>query len=489
MIDARGVSFLRDLLAGPPGPDRAAGPSFSDPGLALDRAALAEMASAIAARITAEGLEGARFCLPLSSSLGSLAALLAVMQTGASGALLPRAETAAAETETGSDAIGAVCPAFCEAVLLPPDAAQGSDSLRILRLAGGLRPRGEDRILLRTSGTTGTPKWVAHAVPALLANARACVTRLHLSPDDRVMIPVPIHHMFGLGAALLPSLLCGASVHLVPRGNPLDFFQAQRGFAPSTIFMVPSQCRSVLSLGRKAGRARLVVVAGDRLAPAEAAAFEADHGTLVALYGSTELGAISASDPEDPVALRYGTAGPPMPGMTLALDPDPPPPEAEGARSMKLRAAAGLLGYVDPATGALRDPAPEVWATGDLIRLHDGDRIEVLGRSDHAVNRDGLLVHMSQIESCLVRHPGIAQTAVVAAGQSRRGAGLTAFCCLVRPGIADAEAILAHARAELPARAVPDRVIILDSLPMLASGKVDRRALAAEAARHPAAQA
>jgi acyl-coenzyme A synthetase/AMP-(fatty) acid ligase len=382
-------------------------------------------------------------------------------------------------------------------VLIPPDAAQGADSLRLVPLpappAGPPRPRGEDRVFLRTSGTTGTPKWVAHTIPKLLDNGRAVVTRMQLSPADRVMIPVPIHHMFGLGAGLIPAILAGATVHLVPRGNPLDFFQAQRGFAPTAIFMVPSQCRSVLALRRKAGRARLVVVAGDRLSPEEAAAFEADHGTLVALYGSTELGAITASDPGDPAPLRHGTAGPPLPGMTLALDDGDPPAEAEGARPMKVRAAAGLEGYVDPATGNLRDPAPDIWSTGDLVRLHPGDRIEVLGRSDHAVNRDGLLVHMGQIESCLTRHSGVVQAAVVTAGQTRRGVGLTAFCGLARPGLTDPEAILAHARAELPARAVPDHVIILDSLPMLPSGKVDRRSLAAEAARrlagHPAGPA
>jgi acyl-coenzyme A synthetase/AMP-(fatty) acid ligase len=472
----------RDLLPAPPAglPD----PVFSDPGQALDRTALAALAGAIAARLDAAGLAGARFCLPLSSTLGSLAALLAVLQTGGSAALLPRADMAAAET--GQTPWPDLAPAFCEAVLLPPDAAPSADSLRIIPLPGGPRPRHEDRVFLRTSGTTGTPKWVSHTAASLLDNARAVVARMGLSPADRVMIPVPIHHMFGLGAGLLPALLAGATIHLVPRGNPLDFFQAQRGFAPTAIFMVPSQCRSVLTLGRKAGRARVVVVAGDRLSPDEAAAFETDHGTLVALYGSTELGAITASAPDDPAALRHATAGYPLDGMTLALDPEEPAPEAEGARPMKVRAAYGLEGYVTPATGSLHEPAPAIWTTGDLIRLHPGDRIEVMGRSDHAVNRDGLLVHMGQIESCLTRHAGVVQAAVVTAGTTRRGAGLTAFCALARPGLTDPDAILAHARTELPARAVPDHVVILSALPMLASGKVDRRALAAEATRRQA---
>ena len=175
-----------------------------------------------------------------------------------------------------------------------------------------------------------------------------------------------------------------------------------------------------------------------------------------------------------------------MDGVTLALGPADDDDNAgngdagdgaDGALPMRVRHGAGLLGYAD-AQGGIAAPAPEIWATGDLVRLHEGDRVEVLGRADHAVNRDGLLVHMGEIEACLTRAEGVGQAAVVAAGHSRRGAGLAAFCTLARPGAATKETILAHCREMLPARAVPDRLVLLDALPMLASGKVDRRSLA-----------
>ncbi|MGQ0609923.1 MAG: class I adenylate-forming enzyme family protein [Paracoccaceae bacterium] len=459
------------------------GGAVSDAGQApgasgISRDTLASAVDGIIAALDAAGLAGARLCLPLSSSLGSLAALMAVMETGASGALVPMpAEGLDAATDW---------PAFCEAVLVPPDlgsdpgagiAAGAAGGLRIMALPGGRRPRGEDLIYLRTSGTTGQPKWAAHDTARLLDNGRAVAERLALGPADRVMIPVPIHHMFGLGAGLLPTLVSGGRIHLVPRGNPLVFFQAERGLVPSVIFMVPSQCRSVMALGRGSGNARAIVVAGDRLFADEAQAFEARHGTLVALYGSTEMGAISASSPSDPASMRHGTAGPLMRGMTLEREPGDP----DGVLPFRVRAENGLLGYVDRETGALLAPAPAVWATGDLVHLHEGARIEVLGRSDHAVKRDGLLVHMGQIEGCLAQAPGVDQAVAVSAGTSRRGAGLVAFCTLVRTGAGDRaaaqEAILAHARAALEARAVPDRLVILESLPMLASGKADRLAL------------
>lgn len=456
---------------------------LSDPATRMTRAEAARLAADIRRVIAAEGLAGARLCLALDASLGSLAMLVALLESPASVALIPR-------PAEGGDPDDPDWPGFCDAALMPPDAGLGAQSMRIvpLRAAPGPdRPRDEDRVYLRTSGTTGTPKWAVHRTADLLANCAAARRRLTLGPDDRVMLPVPIHHMYGLGAGLLPSLQARAAIHLVPRGNPLEVFQAQRGFAPDVMFLVPSQCRSIMALGRSAGFARLVVVAGDRLAPDEAAAFERDHGAVVPLYGSTEMGVMCTSSPAEDPRWRHLTAGTPVDGMTLAL--------ADGAagddavHEMRLRADHGLLGYTDPGggDGSVTVPAADPWVTGDLVRLHEGGRVEVLGRADHAVNRDGLLVHMGQIEGVMSRAEGVAMAAVVTAGHSRRGAGLVAWATLTRPGITDEAAILARCRAELPARAVPDRLILADALPMLPSGKVDRRALTARAQSETAA--
>lgn len=436
-------------------------------------------------RIIAEGLSESRLCLPMDAGLGSLALLIAGLELGTRSAVIPRPAKADPPD----------WPAFCDAIVIPPQPGQPVDAVTFqLQQAGADPGQGETgRIWLRSSGTTGTPKWVLHETAAALANSAAAVRRLGLTGQDRVLIPVPINHMFGFGAALLPSLLVGAGIRLAARGNPLVIFQAQRSYDPTAIFMVPSQCRSVMALGRKAGRARLIVVAGDRLSAAEAAAFEADHGTVVNLYGSTEMGVISAGRTDGPALMRHLTAGPVLDIVRLAVEPPAEPdPSAEGALAMRIVHEAGFTGYCDPDTGAVTIPAADPWPTGDLVRLHDdpegGDApwIEVMGRSDQAVNRDGLLVHLGQIEGVLARAPGVALSAVVAAGQSRRGVGLAAFVTLGRIGGGSAEDLLAHCRAELPPRAVPDVLQILAEMPMLPSGKVDRRRLATLAAENTA---
>jgi acyl-coenzyme A synthetase/AMP-(fatty) acid ligase len=414
-------------------------------------------------------------CLPLDAGLGSAAVLLAVLESGTGAALIARP----------GPADPADWPAFCDAVVVPPGPGAGLEDLQIIDLGPrqGQQARPTAQVWIRSSGTTGAPKWVLHSTAALIANALAAGKRLQQTAQDRVLIPVPIHHMFGLGAAFLPAVLSGASVNLVTRGNPLTIFQAQRSFEPTVMFMVPSQCRSVMALGRKAGRLRLIVVAGDRLSPDEAARFEDMHGPVVNFYGTSELGVISGGVQDDPATLRHVTAGPLVEGVTLAIEDDvSPDPSAEGAVAMRIVHANGFAGYADPKTGLLMTPAPEHWSTGDLVRLHDGGqgaapRIEVLGRTDFAVNRDGLLVHLGQIEGCLATARGVALCAVVAEGQSRRGKGLVAFCTLTRAGAATADEILNRCRAELSPRAVPDVLHLLEDMPMLPSGKVDRRRL------------
>ncbi len=457
----------------------------SDASEEIGRDELARRVQSVKERIRDEGLAGARLCLVLDAGLGSMAALIAVLEMGARAAMIlkpgPKEQPE--------------WPAFCDAVLLPPEAGAPIDDMQVLRQDAGEDPGLGDvgRIWLRSSGTTGTPKWVMHETGSYYRNARAMEARLKLAAEDRVMIPVPINHGYGLGAAFIPSVQAGAAIRLVARGNPLMIFQAQRSFEPTVMYLVPSQCRSIMALGRKAGRARLIVVAGDRLTAEEAAAFEADHGQLVNHYGSTELGAVTAGVPDGPAELRHLTAGPPMDGVRLAIEHQAQPdPAAEGAEPMRLIHPAALMGYTDPATGALVTHAPEVWSTGDLVRVHEdsdgGSWVEVMGRFDHAVKRDGLLVHLGQIEGSLSRAKGVALSAVAPVGQSRRGIGLSAFVTLSRPGAATIEEMLSHCRNDLPPRAVPDHLHILDEMPMLSSGKVDRRRLS-EIAREKLADA
>jgi acyl-CoA synthetase (AMP-forming)/AMP-acid ligase II len=120
----------------------------------------------------------------------------------------------------------------------------------------------------------------------------------------------------------------------------------------------------------------------------------------------------------------------------------------------------------------------EGWfGTRDLGRLLADGRIQVLGRSDHSIKRDGLLVLFADVETALQSIAGVEAAAVIAQGESLRGRGLTAYCVMSANSGLDSAAIRSQCFELLPKRAIPDKVFIIEALPLLSNGKIDRQAL------------
>jgi acyl-CoA synthetase (AMP-forming)/AMP-acid ligase II len=338
---------------------------------------------------------------------------------------------------------------------------------------------GGKKLYLRTSGSTGNPKIVVHSQAKLLENAFNCVERLELSPDDRVAIPVPIYHMYGLGAAFLPSVAVGASIDLQKGANLLRYLQREKDFNPNVAFMTPSFCETLLK-GRKSPREyKLTVVAGDHLKETTFVQYEANFGCLVKLYGSTEMGAIAAGSPTEALEVRCQTVGLPMTGVQLRVTPPESSP-IPGVGEIWCQHPSGFQGYVD-AEGKPLTPNQDTQNTGfetkDLGKLRTDGYLEVWGRCDRSVNRDGLLVLFADIEKAMETLPGIETVVVESYGETQRGKGLVAFCILAKGTNLKETEIRGFCFDVLPKRAIPDQVFILKTLPILSNGKIDRQQL------------
>jgi acyl-coenzyme A synthetase/AMP-(fatty) acid ligase len=334
------------------------------------------------------------------------------------------------------------------------------------------------KLFLRTSGSTGVPKLVMHSQAALKANAQYCVERLGLNRDDRVAIPVPLFHMYGLGAGFIPSVLVGATVDLQQGANLLRFLQCERRFNPNMAFLTPSFCETLLK-GRKSPRPyRLTVVAGDRMRADSFQRYETAFGCVVQLYGSTEMGALSAAHPHLCTEIRSHTVGLPMPDVRIQLRS-----EVTGNASgeaLWCQRACGFEAYVDLQGQVVdhEETFPKGWFhTKDRAIQHSEGYLELLGRSDHCVNRDGFLIAFSEIEMVIEKLSVINAVAVVAQGETQRGQRLIAFCVLKNYNDCNSETVRAHCFQCLPARAVPDEIRIIEQLPLLPNGKVDRQSL------------
>ncbi|MCP4702037.1 MAG: long-chain fatty acid--CoA ligase [Gammaproteobacteria bacterium] len=374
-------------------------------------------------------------------------------------------------------------PVFCRYALiartLDKDDPEALNPARFLRIrknpdweAGG-SIHSPPKLMMRTSGSTGTPKMAVHTHACLHGNALNCVHRFGLCHADRVAIPAPIYHMYGLGAAFLPGVMSGATMDIQKSANLLKFIQRESAFDPNVAFMTPSFCNTLLKARKSKRPYRLSVTAGDRFRADSFERYEAAFGPLVQLYGSTELGAIAAADPDLPLEVRRRTTGLPMPDVEFRL-------QAQAGEEGELwcKRTYGFEGYVnlrgDPVVLAAADYADGWFRTKDIAKLDPQGYLEILGRSDHSVNRDGLLLFFAELEKTIETMEQVEAVAVVAGGETERGKELIACCVVAKDSGLSAEAVRAHCFDKLPRRAVPDEVRILDSLPHLPNGKVDR---------------
>ena len=345
-----------------------------------------------------------------------------------------------------------------------------------------MESNGGGKLNLRTSGSTAASKIVVHSHVKLLGNATNCVKRYQFESEDRIAIPVPISHLYGFGAAFLPGIIAGASIDFQENSNILRYMGRERKFEPNIAFLTPALCEMLLK-GHKASRTyKLVVTSGERIKKDIFFEFESRFGRLVNQYGSTEMGAIAASYPDDPIEVRATTIGKPMPGvhMRLTKKSSESDEEVAGIGELCCKHEYGFEGYIDEYGNRISQgvPTPSDWfETGDLAKIQQNGSIEVIDRCDHSVVRRGFLVLFADIERAMERIEATERVVVVAKGESKQGKRIVAFCVLRHRNSLSSEQIRAACFDLLPRYAIPDDVFLIDSMPTLPNGKVDRQAL------------
>ncbi len=333
------------------------------------------------------------------------------------------------------------------------------------------------KLLLRTSGSMGASKIVVHAHDMLMGNAANCVRKYGFRATSRCAIPVPIAHMYGFGAEFLPAIQVGASIDIQDKANLLKYLDREKKFQPTIAFVTPAICEMLLK-GYKTQRDNyhVIVTSGQRIGEETFAAFDRMvSGRLINQYGSSEMGATAACDPGDSFEERQLGIGKPMHGVDLRIGEGDP-------GELYVRHPYGYDGYLDETGAWIRQVEANEWyRTGDLARADNSGAIKVLGRAGTSVNRDGYLVLLEDVERIVEQLSEVAQAVVtVAPGASVRGERIAAFCTLKDEMVLDGQALRSLCFDRMPRHALPDEFHIRSTLPLLASGKVDRRSLAAE---------
>lgn len=334
------------------------------------------------------------------------------------------------------------------------------------RSAHGLHP--DLAALLTTSGSTGSPKLVRLSAHNLQSNADAITEALGIHPDDRAVTTLPLSYSYGL-SVLHSHLNVGASLLLTDR-SVVDaaLWDAMAAHDVTTLPAVPYTFDLLDRVGferQQLPSLRSVTVAGGRLAP-ERVEHYAELGRakgfrLHVMYGQTEATArIATLDPD--LAARHPDAiGTPLPGGAIELDPiDPGTPETG---EIVYRGPNTMLGYADTPADLARGAEIEALRTGDLATRGPDGLLRVVGRRSRFAKVFGLRVDLDHAEQSLAADQ-------VSACVVSDDTGL----CVVAEGRVDPEHLADRvARATgLPLHVIHVRVV--DSLPRLATGKLDR---------------
>jgi acyl-CoA synthetase (AMP-forming)/AMP-acid ligase II len=373
--------------------------------------------------------------------------------------------------------------------LAAPSSTNGAHPLLEELIAAGdtseLQPPAErGRVVILTSGTTGTPKGAARKEPDSIEPMAAMFSKIPLRARQTTVIAAPMFHSWGFAHFTL-ALPLGSTLVLRRKFDPEETLKAIALHRASALAVVPVMLQRMLELGPETiGRYDLsclrVIAASGSALPGELATrvMDAFGDTLYNLYGSTEVAWATIATPED-LRAAPGTAGrPPLGTIVKLLDDDGR--EVPAGESGRIFVANEMLfdGYTD---GGGKEVVRGLVSTGDVGRFDDAGRLFVDGRDDEMIVSGGENVFPREVEDLLADHDEIAEVAVVGVEDREFGQRLKAF--VVKRGGAplSAEAVQDYVKENLARFKVPRDVVFVEELPRNATGKILKRELQAPA--------
>ncbi|CAH0164518.1 3-[(3aS,4S,7aS)-7a-methyl-1, 5-dioxo-octahydro-1H-inden-4-yl]propanoyl:CoA ligase [Arthrobacter sp. Bi83] len=409
----------------------------------------------------------------------------------------------------------AECPELRELVFLPdlgaeqldagvPQAGQELTYAELLKRAddvghSGLKARmaeldAHDPINLQyTSGTTGFPKGATLTHSNILNNGYSIGELLGYTEHDRVVIPVPFYHCFGMVIGNLNALSHGAATIIPGRSfTPAAALEAVQDFGGTSLYGVPTMFIAELALPDFASydlsTLRTGVMAGS-LCPIEVmnrVISEMNMEDVAICYGMTETSPVSTMTRSgDTMQQRTETVGRTMPRLeSQVVDPATGDVVERGEiGELCTRGYAVMKGYWNQPDKTAEAIDAEGWMhTGDLARMDDDGYVVIEGRMKDMVIRGGENIYPREIEEYLYTHPSIQDVQVIGVPDATYGEELMA-CIILKPGAEplDAAAVADYCRGKLAHYKIPRYVDVRESFPMTVSGKIRKVEMREEA--------
>lgn len=341
----------------------------------------------------------------------------------------------------------------------------------------------KSRLILLTSGTTGTPKGAKHSGGGA-SNLVAILRRTPWRLEETTVVVAPMFHAWGFSQLVFASAMActvvtrrkfdpEATLALVDRHQATGLCVVPVMF--DRIMDLPDDVRHQYS----AKSLRFAACSGSRMRPDVVTAFMDEFGDIIYNnYNATEAGMIATATPED-LRAAPDTAGTPAVGTEIRIYDEEftEVPVGEVGRIF-VKNSTQFDGYT---SGSTKDFHDGFMSSGDLGRVDENGRLFVVGRDDEMIVSGGENVYPIEVEKTLTGHPAVAEASVVGVDDDQYGQRLVAFAVLNDGFASSADDLKAYVRANLANYKVPREITILAELPRGSTGKILRSELTARA--------
>jgi fatty-acyl-CoA synthase len=342
------------------------------------------------------------------------------------------------------------------------------------------KPSAKQKIVLLTSGTTGTPKGAPRDMAISLALPGGYLSKIPLRSGRRVVLAAPGFHAWGLLSSML-TLGLGNTLVTARKTDPEFTWNAVDEHEADALITVPILLSRLLEVGEAkiaeydTSSLRVIAVSGSAL-PADLATRTMDLlGDIVYnLYGSTEVAYATIATPQD-MRAAPGTVGRPPTGTTIKLlDPDGDEvPQGESGRIF-VGSSMQFEGYTG---GGSKEVVAGLMSTGDIGHVDTDGRLFVDGRDDDMIVSGGENVFPAEVEDLLGSYDGVSEVAVVGVDDEKYGKRLRAYVVLADGASVDEQTLKDHVKSNLARYKVPREIVFIDEMPRNPAGKVVKREL------------
>lgn len=472
--------------------ERAEHPAIVDDRERVSFALLGDRVLAVAAELTARGLGGKRVAMLVTQGSRWVESFLGIIAADAVAVPLselhPEAEQAwfvevshASALVVSEETAARVAPYAGSLPVLRIEELRASTRAR-----ESIETRGADvALILYTSGTTGKPKGALISQGNLESTARLLASAWQWSPGDVLLHCLPLHHLHGLGIALLTALLSGSTTRMLWKFDAVRMWEEM---GQATVLMgVPTMHKKLLdafdaadeatrSRWRRHAKALRLVTSGSAALPATVGErFRELTGRYpLERFGMTEIG-VGATNPFDGERVP-GSCGPALPGMQLRIvkEDGSDAPRGEPGE-IWIRGPSVFLGYDDNPV-ATDEAFRDGWfLSGDTATFLEHDYVKILGRTSVDILKSGgYKLSALEIEEVLREHAAVADVAVVGLPDETWGE-IAVAAVIARAGRSaevEGEALRDFAKTRVASYKVPKEVVVLEDFPRNPVGKV-----------------